>query len=81
MGRRERRHKQLLDDLKETVGYWKLKEEALALTPWKTRCGRVWICLKIDCGMTERGQGKLFLRFAYSEIICFFVSEAKDSGK
>jgi hypothetical protein len=26
MGRQGRRHKQLLDDLKETRGYWKLKE-------------------------------------------------------
>jgi hypothetical protein len=29
MGRRGRRHKQLLDDLKEKRIYWKLKEEAL----------------------------------------------------
>jgi hypothetical protein len=29
MGRRGRRGKQLLDDLKETRGYWKLREEAL----------------------------------------------------
>jgi hypothetical protein len=28
-GRRERRHKQLLDNLKEMTGYRKLKEEAL----------------------------------------------------
>ena len=28
-GRRERRRKQLLDDRKETRGYWKLNEEAL----------------------------------------------------
>ena len=28
-GRRGRRHKQILDDLKETRGYWKLEEEAL----------------------------------------------------
>jgi hypothetical protein len=28
-GRRDRRHKQLLDDLQETRGYWKLKEEEL----------------------------------------------------
>jgi glycyl-tRNA synthetase beta subunit len=31
-GWRERRHKQLLDDLKETRGYCILKEEALART-------------------------------------------------
>jgi hypothetical protein len=39
-GRRGRRRKQLLDDLKETEGYWKLKEEALDLTLWRTRFGR-----------------------------------------
>jgi hypothetical protein len=27
-GKRERRHKHLLDDLKETRNYWKLKEQA-----------------------------------------------------
>jgi hypothetical protein len=31
-GRRGRRRKQLLDDLKETRRYWKLKEEALDRT-------------------------------------------------
>jgi hypothetical protein len=40
MGRRGRRHKQLLDDLEETRGYWKLKEEALDHTVWRTRFGR-----------------------------------------
>jgi hypothetical protein len=29
MGRRGRRRKQLLDDLKERIGYWKLREEEL----------------------------------------------------
>jgi hypothetical protein len=38
--RRERRRKQLLDDLKETRGYWKFKEEALARIMWRTRFGR-----------------------------------------
>jgi hypothetical protein len=42
MGRRERRHKQLLDDLKEKRGYRKLKEEALDRTVWKTRLGRAY---------------------------------------
>jgi hypothetical protein len=32
--------KQLLDDLKEKRGYWKLKEEALDRTLWRTRFGR-----------------------------------------
>jgi len=29
IGRQGRRHKQLLDDLRQTRRYWKLKEEAL----------------------------------------------------
>jgi hypothetical protein len=40
MGRRGRRRKQLLDDLKEKRRYWKLKEEALDRTLWRTRFGR-----------------------------------------
>jgi hypothetical protein len=39
-GRRGRRRKQLLDDLKEMRRYWKLKEEKLDLTLWRTRFGR-----------------------------------------
>jgi hypothetical protein len=39
-GRRERRRKQLSDDLKETRGYWKLKEEAVNRPLWRTRFGR-----------------------------------------
>jgi hypothetical protein len=35
MGRRGRRRKQLLDDLKEKRRYWKLKEEALDRNPWR----------------------------------------------
>ena len=38
--RRERRRKQLLDDLNATRGYWKLKEEALYRTVWRSRFGR-----------------------------------------
>jgi hypothetical protein len=34
-GRRGRRRKQLLDDLKEKIRYWKLKEEALDRTLWR----------------------------------------------
>jgi hypothetical protein len=40
MGRQGRRHKQLLDDLKEKRKYWKLKEEALDRTLWRTRFGK-----------------------------------------
>jgi hypothetical protein len=39
-GRIGRRRKQLLYDLKEKRSYWKLKEEALDLTLWRTRFGR-----------------------------------------
>ena len=36
---RERRRKQLLDDLKEEKRYWKLKKEALDSTLWRIRFG------------------------------------------
>jgi hypothetical protein len=39
-GRRGRRRKQLLDDLKETGGYRKLKEEELDRAVWRVRFGR-----------------------------------------
>jgi hypothetical protein len=39
-GRRGRRRKQLLGDLKEKRRYWKLKEKALDRTAWRTRFGR-----------------------------------------
>jgi hypothetical protein len=38
--RRGRRRMQLLDDLKETRRYWKLKEEAQDPTLWRTQFGR-----------------------------------------
>jgi hypothetical protein len=37
MERRQRRSKQLLDDLKETIGHWKWKEEV----PFRTLCGQL----------------------------------------
>jgi len=51
MGRRGRRRKQLLDDLKEKRGYCKLKEEALDGTLWGTRFGR-------GCGPVVRQTAK-----------------------
>jgi hypothetical protein len=39
-GRRGRRRKQLLNDIKEKTGDWKLKEEALDRTLWRIRFGR-----------------------------------------
>ena len=38
--RRERRRKQLLDDRKETRGYWKLQKVALYRSVWRTHFGR-----------------------------------------
>ena len=40
IGRRGRRREQLLDDLWETRGYWKFKEEALDRILRRTRFGR-----------------------------------------
>jgi hypothetical protein len=46
MGRRGRRRQQLLNDLEEKKGYWKLREEALYHNVWRTRfrrgCGPVF---------------------------------------
>ena len=39
-GRRERRGKQLLDDIKEMIRYWNLKAEAVDHTVWRTGSGR-----------------------------------------
>jgi len=41
-GRQLRRRKQLLYDLKETRGYFELKEEILDRTVWRTRFGRFY---------------------------------------
>jgi hypothetical protein len=40
MGRRGKRRKQLLDDIKERRGYRKLAEKALDRTLWSTDFGR-----------------------------------------
>ena len=54
MVKRERRRKQLLDDLKETRGCWKMKEETLGRfvenSLWKT----LWTCLRTDSGVNDR---------------------------
>jgi len=53
--RREgRRLKQLLVDLKETSGYWKLKDEALDRTMENYLCKRLQSCRKSDCRMSDR---------------------------
>jgi hypothetical protein len=43
-GRRGRRRRKLLDDLKEGRGYSHLKEEALESSLWR----RIWTCRKTD---------------------------------
>jgi hypothetical protein len=40
IGRQERRRRKLLDNLKESRGYFHLKEEALDRTMWRARFGR-----------------------------------------
>jgi hypothetical protein len=40
MGRQGRRCLQLLGDLKEVTGYWKLNEEELDCVPWRTGFGK-----------------------------------------
>ena len=46
MERRGRRRKQLLDDLKETRGYWKLKEEALDTLYGELALEKLWTSRK-----------------------------------
>jgi hypothetical protein len=41
-GRQGRNRKQLLDALKVTRGYWKLKEETPYRTVWRNRCGEAY---------------------------------------
>ena len=49
-GRRGRRRRRRLDDLKEWKGYSHLKEEALDRTVWRTRFGRGFgPVVKTDC--------------------------------
>jgi hypothetical protein len=49
-GRRRRRRKQLLDDLKETGVFWQLGEESLDRTVWRSRFGS---CRKVGYVMNE----------------------------
>jgi hypothetical protein len=58
-GRRGRRRKQLLGDLKETRRYCYLKEEALHRCPWRTRLGRVY-------GPVVRQNTELMIQFYVS---------------
>jgi hypothetical protein len=59
MGRRGIRCKQLLDALKGKRGHWKLKEEALDSTLWRT-------CFGSGCGAVVRRMNEYFSHFFYS---------------
>ena len=57
-----RRHKQLLDDLKEKIEYWKLKEEALDRTLWRVRFGRCYgFVLKQTMTMNDESSKAVFV--------------------
>ena len=56
-GRRGRRRKQLLGDLKETRGYCKLKEEIPDRAVWRTGLGR-------DSGHVVRPSTNIYIDFA-----------------
>jgi len=48
-GRRGRRRRKVLDNIKERRGYSHLKEEALDRTMWRARFWkRLWTCRKTD---------------------------------
>jgi hypothetical protein len=53
-GRRGRKRRKLLDDLKERRRYCRLKEEALDRIMWRAGFGRgFWTCRETDCCMKE----------------------------
>ena len=47
-GRQGQKRQQLLDDLKETRGYWKLQDEALDRSLQNSLWHRLWNCHKAD---------------------------------
>ena len=50
-GRRGKRRKRLLDDLKETREYWNLEEGALDITLENLLWKGLWTCSKTDYGV------------------------------
>jgi hypothetical protein len=62
MRRRGRRRKQLLDDLKETRGYWKLKEEALDCILCRIFWKRLRTCRKTDYGLSGSASRCMYWR-------------------
>jgi hypothetical protein len=68
---RGRRRKQPLADIQEKREYWKLNEEALYLTPWKT-------CFKIGCGPVVR-QTTESVNEQINFFFCFVASTQRGS--
>jgi hypothetical protein len=74
-GRRGRRRRKLLDDLKERRGYFHLKEEALDRTMWRARYGRGFgpvvrqtknemkYALSLNCKTCCRYNSRLYKKF------------------
>ena len=73
-GRRQRRRKQILHDLKEKSGYCKLKVKALYRTPWRIHFGR-------DYGpVVNRPQNELYWRNRFI-IEHYYYPAAPPKGK
>ena len=49
MGKREIKSKELLDNLKGKISYWKLKEVVRGRPLWRTRCGRNYGTVVREC--------------------------------
>ena len=73
-GRRGRIGKQLLDGLKDKRRYWKLKEEALDCTLWRTRFGR-------GCGPVVRQDEWWFQLTAYGNFASFLQITCNESRR
>jgi hypothetical protein len=69
MGTWQRRCKQLLDDLREKTGYWKLKDEALGPTLWRT-------CL---APVARHKRIKLLLLLFRVYTLCYLMSHENQS--
>ena len=88
-GRRGRRSKQLLVDLKQMRGRWKLKDAALDRTLWSSHFGRRYgPVVKTDCRVNERVNRSfdqsttLTYKFTYSRHKCILVKEfSRFSGR
>jgi hypothetical protein len=72
-----------LDNLKERTGYWKLKEEALDITLWRTCCGRGYgpVVRQVTQLMNEIATNEL-RRITQTKIInCNKITEFKNLSR